>query len=262
MNGDVADAATRRELLFVDRPYPNHNGGEVMFGPDGDALHRARRRRRGGDPQQRAQNLGAAASARSCASIRRRAATRRTRSRPTIRSSARPARVPRSGCTGCATRGASRSTARPATCGSATSARTRGRRSTSPRPAPAPASTGAGTRARARTSSRAAAGRRARPDLRAVPRRRQLRGRSAATSTAARAIPALRGAYVFADYCAGELIGARAARRRARRRRRSSASRSSEVTSFGEDAAGELYVLSRSGQHLPHRPGVSVYARA
>lgn len=30
-----ADPVTRRELLFVDQPYPNHNGGEVAFGPDG-----------------------------------------------------------------------------------------------------------------------------------------------------------------------------------------------------------------------------------
>jgi glucose/arabinose dehydrogenase len=30
-----ADAASRRVVLSVDQPYPNHNGGEVAFGPDG-----------------------------------------------------------------------------------------------------------------------------------------------------------------------------------------------------------------------------------
>jgi glucose/arabinose dehydrogenase len=30
-----ADAASRRVVLSVDQPYPNHNGGEVTFGPDG-----------------------------------------------------------------------------------------------------------------------------------------------------------------------------------------------------------------------------------
>jgi glucose/arabinose dehydrogenase len=35
MSGDVADAASRRELLFQKQPFANHNGGEVTFGPDG-----------------------------------------------------------------------------------------------------------------------------------------------------------------------------------------------------------------------------------
>lgn len=30
-----ADTSTRRELLFVDQPFANHNGGQVIFGPDG-----------------------------------------------------------------------------------------------------------------------------------------------------------------------------------------------------------------------------------
>ena len=49
--------STARELLFVDQPYPNHNGGQLQFGPDrllyvgmGDGGS-------GGDPDNRAQNL-------------------------------------------------------------------------------------------------------------------------------------------------------------------------------------------------------------
>jgi glucose/arabinose dehydrogenase len=34
MKGDRADPATRRELLFFDDPFPNHNGGNLVFGPD------------------------------------------------------------------------------------------------------------------------------------------------------------------------------------------------------------------------------------
>jgi len=32
---DVADAASGKQLLFIEQPYANHNGGLVMFGPDG-----------------------------------------------------------------------------------------------------------------------------------------------------------------------------------------------------------------------------------
>ena len=34
MKGDVADVGSRRELLFVNQPFSNHNGGEVLIGPD------------------------------------------------------------------------------------------------------------------------------------------------------------------------------------------------------------------------------------
>ena len=35
MQGDVADTSQARELLFVTQPFPNHNGGQVVYGPDG-----------------------------------------------------------------------------------------------------------------------------------------------------------------------------------------------------------------------------------
>ena len=34
-NGDVADPDTERILIQIRQPYPNHNGGAVVFGPDG-----------------------------------------------------------------------------------------------------------------------------------------------------------------------------------------------------------------------------------
>ena len=35
MKGRVADTSTRRTVLEVDQPQPNHNGGQLAFGPDG-----------------------------------------------------------------------------------------------------------------------------------------------------------------------------------------------------------------------------------
>lgn len=34
-NPNAADPDSARELLFIDQPYPNHNGGHLAFGPDG-----------------------------------------------------------------------------------------------------------------------------------------------------------------------------------------------------------------------------------
>ena len=102
------------------------------FGPDGLLYIGMGDGGAGGDPERRATNpadlLGKLLRIDPAPR-----ATSRTRSRRTTRSSASPAPVPRSGRPGCATRGASRSTGRPATCGSPTSARTRSRRSTSRR---------------------------------------------------------------------------------------------------------------------------------
>jgi len=59
-------------------------------------------------------------------------------------------------------------------------------------------------------------------------------------------IPALRGRYLYADFCAGRLLSARLALPRARDRRPLGRSVPGP-TSFGEDLAGRVYVVSQSG---------------
>ena len=57
MAGDVADPATSRVLLLIPHPnFPNHNGGEVIFGPDGDLYIGVGDGGSAGDPNGNAQN--------------------------------------------------------------------------------------------------------------------------------------------------------------------------------------------------------------
>ena len=57
-NPDVADAASERQLLFVDQPFDNHNGGGLSFGNDGKLYIGLGDGGSGGDPMGNGQNLG------------------------------------------------------------------------------------------------------------------------------------------------------------------------------------------------------------
>jgi len=53
----AASVSTARQLFFVNQPYPNHNGGQLAFGPDGLLYIGMGDGGSGGDPENRAQNL-------------------------------------------------------------------------------------------------------------------------------------------------------------------------------------------------------------
>ena len=56
-NGTRALPGTARRLLFVRQPYANHNGGQLAFGPNGRLYVGMGDGGSGGDPENRAQNM-------------------------------------------------------------------------------------------------------------------------------------------------------------------------------------------------------------
>jgi len=59
MGGRGADPSTARQILFVDQPYANHNGGNLVFGPDGHLYIGLGDGGGAGDPQGNGQALDA-----------------------------------------------------------------------------------------------------------------------------------------------------------------------------------------------------------
>ncbi|MBX6362909.1 MAG: PQQ-dependent sugar dehydrogenase [Gemmatimonadetes bacterium] len=55
---DIADPASATPILFQDQPFANHNGGLLVFGPDGMLYVGLGDGGSGGDPQGNGQNLG------------------------------------------------------------------------------------------------------------------------------------------------------------------------------------------------------------
>lgn len=56
-DNDVADAASEQVILTQEQPYPNHNGGQLQFGPDGYLYIGLGDGGSGGDPQGNGQRL-------------------------------------------------------------------------------------------------------------------------------------------------------------------------------------------------------------
>jgi glucose/arabinose dehydrogenase len=59
MDGNVADESTRRTVLTIDQPFANHNGGNVIFGPDDMLYIGMGDGGSAGDPQDNAENRNA-----------------------------------------------------------------------------------------------------------------------------------------------------------------------------------------------------------
>lgn len=58
MQGARADTGSRRDVLKLEQPFANHNGGAIEFGPDGFLYMALGDGGSGGDPEGNAQNLG------------------------------------------------------------------------------------------------------------------------------------------------------------------------------------------------------------
>ena len=130
----VANPNSGTILLTLNHPgQGNHNGGQLQFGPDAFLYIATGDGGGGGDPDENAQDLSSLLGKQLRIDVNSGSPYGIPPDEP-VRGRRR-ARGRRSGPTACATRGGSPSTGRPATCSSATSGRAGSRRSTSSRPA-------------------------------------------------------------------------------------------------------------------------------
>ena len=150
-----ADTISGRRRLLIDMvdPFPNHNGGDLQFGPDGYLYIGTGDGGSAGDPGARSQNVKVPLG-----KLLRIDVDRHPSGRPYGIPADNPFANHREGLAfiyawGSATRGATRSTRRRATSGSATWARTAGRRSTTSHAARRSPRTSAGATTRAPTCS-------------------------------------------------------------------------------------------------------------
>ena len=228
-DGQRALPGSARQLLFVKQPYANHNGGMVAYGKDGLVYVGMGDGGSGGDPENRSQNPSSLLG-------------KMLRLDP-----ARPAQSRRSSLSGSAIPGASRSTARTATSGSAMSARA------SIEEVDHVAWPWKGTlnfgwdvyEGRSSFESKALGpGTLVQP----VAQYSHSRGCSITGGYVYRgsAVPAAVGRYFYGDYCSGTVWSLKLVNGVARQIRVEPFN-VKNLTSFGEDNAGELYVVSADG---------------
>ena len=140
---DRLDADSEEVIFRQQQPFPNHNGGLVLFGPDGYLYVGLGDGGSAGDPQGNGQSLHTWLGKLLRIDVNGGPPYSIPADNPLV---APPERLPKSGRSVCATRGASASIAPRATCTSPTSDRACMRRSTCNRPGAAVTTTGGTSR--------------------------------------------------------------------------------------------------------------------
>jgi glucose/arabinose dehydrogenase len=228
-NGARAVPSTALKLLSVDQPYANHNGGNLAFGPDGLLYVGLGDGGSGGDPENRAQNMS------SLLGKMLRLDVRRPGSAPEIVALGlrNPWRYSFDRGTGDLYIG---------DVGQGDVEEV----DFTPRASPGLENYGWDVYEGSRIYEQKPLG----PGTLVAPIFEYTHGRSCSITGGfvyrGKARPGLRGRYVFGDYCSGTVWSLRVAGRKAQGVRVEPFSIPS-LTSFGEDAAGELYATSQQG---------------